>query len=169
MQPVSRRLVVFGATGVALLGVIARTAPADASGAVARRTAGNSASPVGRQAGRLTGGAADDSAAMPVLRSDFAAAVGQQFTARAESTPGSPMQFASRTHALTLVAIADLQPAVAAGDENRFALRFTASGTRPAEGIYRLTCAGVRDATLFIAPVGPANNRTTEAVVNRVA
>ncbi|HEY5223920.1 MAG TPA: hypothetical protein VIJ18_12840 [Microbacteriaceae bacterium] len=155
---------VSGTTGAALLGVIASATPADAAAAAARRHVTTAASPAGTHTGRPAG----SSAAAPVVRSDFAAAIGRQFTARAESESATRAQLATGTHTLTLAAIADLQPAVAAGDENRFALRFTAAGSRPKQGIYRLSCAGVPDAILFVAPVGAADNRMIEAVVNRI-
>lgn len=93
------------------------------------------------------------------LRSHYAHSVGQRFTA---ITAGA-------AHTLTLATVADLRPVAKPDDENRFALIFTAEHGVPAQGLYTLRGPRAPDAQLFIAPVGPAGDRTVEAVVNRVA
>jgi hypothetical protein len=74
-----------------------------------------------------------------------------------------------RTLDVRLASVDDLSPD-SAGDEHRFALRFTASGFEAADGIYTLRRAGAPDVQLFLTPIGPRGlTRTLQAVVNRTA
>ncbi|MDN4613100.1 hypothetical protein P5G50_01435 [Leifsonia sp. F6_8S_P_1B] len=147
MPEVSRRTVmasVLGGLGVAV------AAPATPVLAAAGVAAPVSAAP-----------AAPGTAAQPALpvRSLFTPAIGRPFRA----VDGD------RTLDLRLTAVDDLGPD-SAGDEHRFALRFTASGFDAADGTFTLRRAGAPDVQLFLTPIGPRGlTRTLQAVVNRTA
>lgn len=148
MPEVSRRAVMSSVLGGLGLAAALPAAPALAAVAPSRPAAGPAA-------------VADAASAGPVLpvRSHFTAAIGRPF--RADD--------GERTLDVRLAGVDDLHPD-SAGDEHRFALRFTASGFEAADGIYTLRRAGAPDVQLFLTPIGPRGlTRTLQAVVNRTA
>lgn len=151
MHSVTRRAMILGGVGVGA--VVATEALAIGVPAVA---AASTTGPHARSAKPAAATSATDSA---VVRSDYAHAAGRRFTATARGV----------AHSVTLTAVADLHPVAKPNDENRFALTFTPEHGVLAQDVYTLRGPGAPDALLFIAPVGPADDHTVEAVVNRVA
>jgi hypothetical protein len=143
---------VFGTTGAAVAAAASFAGPASAATSASRGVAASTSTISGD---RSTGAETDRA---PV-RSDFLPAIGDRFTATSDAVVG--------TFTLTLAAVRDVPPVNTPDDENRFALQFTAVGASPAQAIYRLSCPAVRDATLFIAPVGKGPAHALEAIVNR--
>lgn len=150
MPEVSRRAVMASVLGG--LGLAATVPAAPALGVDSVRASGPAVS-------RSAPAAAAASEPVLPVRSHFAPAVGRPFRA----VDGD------RTLDVRLASVDDLGPDTA-GDEHRFALRFTASGFEAADGIYTLRRAGAPDVQLFLTPIGPRGlTRTLQAVVNRTA
>jgi hypothetical protein len=71
---------------------------------------------------------------------------------------------AGATHHAKLVSVGDLL-AARSGHDTKFRLLFRVSGSRPAEGTYRLRHGRIAAMDLFVAPVGASGN-LYEAIVD---
>lgn len=97
------------------------------------------------------------------------AAVPTNLFARSRFTPLLNASFkmvgTTGTWAVTLAAIADLEPVVTAGDNDRFRLTFRTSARGPSEGVYSFRRAGFTSTSMFVVP--DSTGRSYQAIINR--
>lgn len=78
------------------------------------------------------------------------------------------MSSTAGTWTATLVGIADLQPVLVTGDQNRFRLTFQTSAAGPAQQVCAFRRSGFTTTSLFVVPVDPTH-RYYEAIINRTS